>query len=342
MSFAKDVQKLLSLAEKLREKAARIDAEHNEPPGDYASRLGTLLHARQTDVARLVGEWGKEGSVRALEFRQHCKKLGVDGSDHSAIDALFQSLDAQRVGALTHKQLRAAFKGFVEVAATRAARLAAAQSLASRHRQRAEQAQMAAEAAETAEEAERRLERMSAPPLVDARLGALLHQRNLKAGELLGGLDRGDGTASRRELIASVRAAGLGVSEEEGEELCERLGAEGAAVFDLGVVGKALRRVQEAAAHADANALAQAKTCGVLRKACRMQQEALYKALEQDARGDAAAEVEGQQAAASEQAAADAPAPTRTDARGGTEAPAAAPPRRAAPARTPPTARRLF
>jgi hypothetical protein len=319
---------LYAIAEKQREKAAWVErSAADDSPGFtrasdvVAHRVGKILHSRKVDVKALTAEWDKagDGALHVKQFRSHLKKLGGPIGDVSGIDGLFHELDASRTGLLPVRDLRSALKEMQQRAADAAARVDALRAVAARHRTRAEQARMAAEAAETAEVAEAKLGRMREPPEVDGRLGLLLLKRGTKLGEALDRLDKGDGAVAKRDVLASVRTffPGLETSEHDAELLLARLGAQpDTTSVELAALKRTLRTLHDAAASADADALAMAKTCApsahtghalplhgehsslrrssdavwcrcaLLRKACRMQQSALHKALHEDALAD--------------------------------------------------------
>lgn len=97
-----------------------------------------------------------------------------------------------------------------------------------------------------------------------------------------------------------MRSLGLSVTPDEMEELTESLGAcpphptgshatgshATGGPLDASEMAAALRRLQEAATHADADALQQAKTCALLRKSYRMLHGALQRALAEDEAND--------------------------------------------------------
>ena len=81
-----------------------------------------------------------------------------------------------------------------------------------------------------------------------------------------------------------MRAIALAASSDECDELFDSFAADAASSGGVGLpeLRQSLKRLQDEAAHVDADALAQAKTCALLRKSCRMQQAALRKALAED------------------------------------------------------------
>lgn len=92
---------------------------------------------------------------------------------------------------------------------------------------------------------------------------------------------------SKRDFAAGVRSLGLNVSAEECDRLFEQLLKQATPPalqgrLDMFEATRLLKSLHDAAAHADADALAQAKTVALLRKASKMQAVALRKALAED------------------------------------------------------------
>ena len=311
-------QQLNGLAEKLRAKAAKTEAV-TDGPSSLAERLGHLLYSRGTDLKTLTSEWCKNGAdVRRMDFRLHVKKLNVTGADTASIDALFNKLGSAgsvQSGAIPSKELKNALKGLVEAAGSIASKANGAREVAMRYRKRAEQVQMSAEATETAEAAEAKLTKMRASTSsVDQRLGLLLLKKAPKLHEMLTKLDakhgEEEGSVGKKDVMQCFRALGLSATTTEAEDLLETLsngdggdgesrsyftrlnrgGGGGASAtsrhttdaFHLAELRTTLKKMHDAAASADADALQQAKTCAMLRKSAQMQHDALKKALAED------------------------------------------------------------
>lgn len=267
---------------------------------DVRSLLATSLHSHRVDVKSLVADMDKSGDgvVTRSSFRQAVRKYLPHFVQPEEVDAHFNALafrqraqpvagepgrEPQSKVSVSTTALRQGLKELQELGASATASTESAELLASKLRRRAAQAEQAAAQAETVEESEARLARMKEAPTASARLGALVLRQGPKVWELIASIqDRdpvifsphGGGGLPQRELFDGLRGLGTDLDRSELEGL---LGA--GSVLDASQVTLTLKGLQSTAAAADGDALMQAKTCAMLRRAFAKQHEALQKAL---------------------------------------------------------------
>lgn len=277
--------KLLAIAEKQRKKAKQVEKEAPRSGDDFPSKLGARLHSGGVDLlkemARKLDRIG-DGLVHASTFRQYIQKLEID-ADRQAIDAFWEELDDRGVGALDVREVKAALKALQERAASAEQQRELVQALAERYRQRAGLAESCAASAEMAEEAESKLAAMRETPSVQGKLGALLLKRCAKVSDLVAKWDAdGDGHLARAEFVAHVRVYGLKEESAALDALFNAFDRESTGLVDVNLLTKALRDLQERAGSLNSDALAQAKSVCVLRRAFTTQHAALVQGIAKD------------------------------------------------------------
>jgi len=280
-----DPTTLLAIAEKQRKKAKQAEKQAPHNGDDFPSKLGARLYSSGVDLLKEMTrklDRNGDGMVEARAFSQHVHKLEID-ADQSAIDAFWDELDDQHAGALEVRELKAALKALQERAAAREQQRELVHALAERYRQRAGLAESCAASAEMAEEAESKLAAMRETPSIQSKLGALLLKRCTKVSDLIAKWDEdGDGRLTRADFISHVRIYGLTEESASLDVLFDAFDREGTGLVDTNLLTRALRELQERAGRLNAEALAQAKSVCVLRRAFSTQHAALVQGMAKD------------------------------------------------------------
>ena len=136
-------------------------------------------------VAEYVGGTAltKDGQISKMEFRKSVRTLlpQTGAANNSEVDAMFESLDADKGGTLDVPELKAAFQKCKDEATERSKGSTKAREKAERLRKHAATTAKAIEATELAEQAEAELRERIEHPDVEARLGMLMRKRGVSS-----------------------------------------------------------------------------------------------------------------------------------------------------------------
>jgi len=231
-------------------------------------RLGDALvpTRKQLKIKELVTAWakgGKEGgAITKMDFRKHVRKL-VAEPNVQLIDNLFIEMDADGGGSLDTDELTAAMRKLSDEARAKSVSDANVRKhiewLATREAHAVEVAEQTAEA----EAIDRRAQDLAHGSLLsqlDARVGALLVQRNLKVHDLVSTWEHTNGLVDKKQFRKNMTTKmGLEFKSGEKAELFERLDAmfdrfdeDQGGTLDLDELKLALDRLRQASADADA------------------------------------------------------------------------------------------
>ena len=253
---------------------------------------------------------GGQEPISKMEFRQHVRRILERPDvkpDVKQIDSLFERLDDDNSGAIDVSELRTALKRLQTVAATAGSDAEKVSARAESFRERARQAGTALVATQQMESAYADMDQRSNEHSLESRLGALLHAKSMKLGELMLKWDRsGDGAIDKLEFRSNVRNLGLEASNVELDELFAKLDEDGGGTLDPTEIKHALRSLQESAEDTSKHMRKLQKAAGELVKRARAEQAEMKRRKREDEAAEREAALHAENEAAERAAAAEA------------------------------------
>ena len=232
------LEDLHALHEKQLGYAEEVEASFAAGSGSLFAQLGEALLASKMSVAEYVGETAltKDGQITKMEFRKSVRTLlpQMGASNNSEVDAVFESLDADKGGSLDVPELKAAFQKCKDEATERAQGSAKAREKAEQFRKHASTTSKAIEATELADKAEAELKERIEHPDVEARIGILMKKRGVKIGDMVAKWDKDhDGSLDKKEFILNVTELGLEATAEELDALYVKVDTDGSGMLEV-------------------------------------------------------------------------------------------------------------
>lgn len=230
-----------------------------------------MLVKKAIKVEELVKGWDRngDGDISKPEFRIAIRNLGLD-IDGKEVDALFESLDADKGGSLDLRECRLALKKWQRDASDADGRGASVKRHATQLRQMASELQEAAEVTRVYEAEEEILKQMRGHVPIASRLGSTLKGRGVKIGDLVRSWDDdGNGVIDMVEFRGHVLGLGFRAEPAEVDELFLSLDDDGSGELDLEELKAALKKLQDAAADAALAEVAQVKKVSASKKAAK-------------------------------------------------------------------------
>jgi len=241
-------------------------------------------------------EWdrNKDGGIDSKEFRICMRGLGghLKDIDVREIDGLFETLDTDHSGEISIKELKSAIKRMQQESRMRATEAARSRNTAQKLTTAAELFRDAAAQKADLEESEMAVHSMENDRSLDARLGDLLHMRNVKIGEVVTKWDKdGGGSVDANEFYLRTKEMGLVAEKAEVKDLFNRLDDDGSGELEVDELKVCLKKLQDAALQATEDVKKQKKRNQELAKVATTTQLEVQEALAK-VRAEIAAEEE--------------------------------------------------
>ena len=212
----KEVQHIEQQAVELDAMAAhRADAGSRDT---FERRLGAALMAQTKPLSELMRDWDKngDGDINTIEFRACVRNsLGLK-SNNEEIDGWFSTVDLDGGGSLDFPELKAAFKSLRKRLGADRDEITRCREEAEEIRRKAAEVEEIAKVTQELEAAKRRLVELEKEPPLEARLGAVMAKRNMKAADVVSQWDRNnDKSISREEFHENVALMGVAADSAE-------------------------------------------------------------------------------------------------------------------------------